>query len=335
MRTAFIKTLIDLAAADDRIVFITGDLGFGVVEPFAQRFPRRFLNAGIAEQNMTGIAAGMALSGRIVFTYSIGNFPTLRCVEQIRNDVCGHNANVKIVSVGAGLAYGALGSSHHATEDIAVMRALPNMVVLSPADDIEAELATRAASAHPGPAYLRLGRATEPPVHSGKIAFEIGKAIQLTDGGDVALLASGSMVHLSLHAARVLRENGVQSRVLSMHSIKPLDENAILSAASETGAIVTVEEHSAIGGLGSAVAELLAEHPDCAIPFRRIAIPSTFLSRVGSQQYLRNACSLSVSGIANAALEIVRRSPTSQQALISAKRHIALKGGHELQSPIR
>lgn len=330
MRAAFIQTLMELAAGDKRIVLISGDLGFGVVEPFANRFPNQFLNVGVAEQNMTGIASGMALSGKIVFTYSIGNFPTLRCLEQVRNDVCYHGANVKIVSVGAGLAYGALGASHHATEDIAVMRALPNMVVLSPGDTIEAGMATRAAMAHDGPAYLRLARTNEPAVHTGTISFEIGKAIPVKEGNDITLIATGSMVHISAQAARILESKGVEARVLSMHTIRPLDEEAVYSAACETGAVVTIEEHSRIGGLGSAVAEVLAEYSGDAIPFRRVALPSEFVSLVGSQQYLREAYSLSAAGIANAALGLWKHAKTLCRATHSAESRLVLKGSHEL-----
>src|SRR5207302_4164775 len=184
-RTAFFKTLLEMAEHDDRVTLVVGDLGFGVVESFAQRFPKRFLNAGVAEQNMTGIAAGMALSGKVVFTYSIANFPILRCLEQIRNDVCYHNANDKIVAVGGGLAYGSLGSTHHATEDLAIMRALPRMVVVAPGDPVEVEQATRALRAHAGPCYLRLGRAGEPIIHSSGVAFKLGKAIRVREGRDV------------------------------------------------------------------------------------------------------------------------------------------------------
>src|ERR1700693_796065 len=174
MRGAFFRGLLALAERDHRVNLIVGDLGFGVVEEFARRFPDRFLNAGVAEQNMTGIAAGMALSGKIVFTYSIANFPILRCLEQVRNDVCYHNANVKIVAVGGGLAYGSLGSTHHATEDLAIMRSLPRMVVVAPGDPVETEAATRAVVAHSGPCYLRLGRAGESRVHLGHIDFQLG-----------------------------------------------------------------------------------------------------------------------------------------------------------------
>src|ERR1700679_3509777 len=174
MRGAFFRTLMEVAEHDNRVFLLVGDLGFGVVEPFVKKFPDRFLNVGVAEQNMTGIAAGLALSGKIVFTYSIANFPILRCLEQIRNDVCYHNANVKIVSIGGGYSYGSLGMTHHATEDIAILRALPGMVVVAPGDPIETEAATRAVTEHDGPCYLRLGRAGEPNIHSAGIKFHLG-----------------------------------------------------------------------------------------------------------------------------------------------------------------
>src|SRR5207302_2491203 len=206
-RTAFFKTLLEMAEHDDRVTLVVGDLGFGVVESFAQRFPNRFVNVGVAEQNMTGIAAGMALSGKVVFTYSIANFPILRCLEQIRNDVCYHNANVKIVAVGGGLAYGSLGSTHHATEDLAIMRALPRMVVVAPGDPTEAEAATQAVAAHAGPCYLRLGRAGESKVHRGEIDFQLGKAIQLRDGKDLTLISTGGLLETAVQVAESLRHS--------------------------------------------------------------------------------------------------------------------------------
>lgn len=293
MRTAFFRTLLQLAEYDERINLIVGDIGFGVVEPFAERFPRRFLNAGVAEQNMTGIATGLALCNKVVFTYSIANFPTLRCLEQIRNDVCYHNANVKIVAVGGGFAYGSLGMTHHATEDLAIMRALPGMVVVAPGDPIEAEQATRAIVAHPGPCYLRLGRAGEVNVQRPRLAFEIGRAITVRDGGDVTLISTGGVLRTAVLVAERLAQEGVQARVLSMHTVKPLDTDAVLAAARETRAIVTIEEHSVIGGLGGAVAEVLAESDREKIAFKRVGLPSVFSSHVGSQEYLRAAYRLS------------------------------------------
>ena len=297
MRTAFFKTLYELAEQQETITLVVGDLGFGVVESFAKRFPRQYLNAGVAEQNMTGIAAGLALSGKIVFTYSIANFPTIRCLEQIRNDICYHRANVKVVAVGGGFVYGSLGMTHHATEDLAIFRAIPEMVVVAPGDPIETELATRAIVSYSGPCYLRLGRAGEPCVHTGQVPFQLGKAITLSDGEDLTLISTGGMLPTAVQAAQTLRENGISVRLLSMHTLKPLDDDAILSAVQETRAIVTLEEHSMIGGLGSAVAEILAERSDRQVPFKRIGLPSCFSSHVGTQEYLRAMYGLDVQGI--------------------------------------
>lgn len=293
MRGAFFQTLMKLAESDKRIYLLVGDLGFGVVEPFLQKFPDRFLNVGVAEQNLTGLATGIALSGRIVFTYSIANFPILRCLEQIRNDACYHRANVKIVSVGGGFSYGALGMSHHATEDLAILRALPEMTVVAPGDPIEVREATRAIAAHQGPCYLRLGRAGEPTIHRSPVDFQLGKAIQVRDGDALTLISTGAMLETSVNVADRLASKGVHVRVLSMHTVKPLDMEAVRSAARDTRAVVTLEEHSVIGGLGGAVAECLAEEDDLKVLFRRIGIPSSFGSQFGSQDYLRAQSGLS------------------------------------------
>ena len=308
MRQAFIRTLVELAETDPRINLVVGDLGFGVVEPFVERFPQRFVNAGVAEQNMTGLAAGMALCGKVVFTYSIANFPTLRCYEQIRNDVCYHRAAVKIVSVGGGLGYGALGITHHATEDIAVMRALPNLTVVAPGDPTEAELATRAIVDEPGPSYLRLGKSGEPRVHPADpstIDFRLGKALTVLEGHDLTLISTGTMLATTVQVAERLAGEGIQARVLSMHTVKPLDDEAVLAAARETAAVVALEEHSVIGGLGSAVAEVLAESAEGRTVFKRLGVPPAFTSLVGSQEYLKAAYGLSVEGILNSLRESI------------------------------
>jgi transketolase len=266
---------------------IVGDLGFGVVVEFARRFPNQFLNVGVSEQNMAGVAAGMAMSGRIVFTYSIANFPTLRCIEQIRNDICYHGANVTVAAVGGGLAYGALGMTHHATEDLAVMRCLPRMTVVAPGDPQETARAVNWLAQGVGPAYLRLGRDGEPSVHPGEIAWIPGKAITLREGGDITLVATGGMLETAMKTAARLTEAGHQTTVLSMHTIKPLDADAVLRAAQRTRNIVTLEEHSILGGLGGAVAETLAEAGLSGIRFLRIGLPSEFCTTVGDQDYLR------------------------------------------------
>ncbi len=256
MRTAFIETLHELASKDDRIWLLCGDLGFSVLEPFAKSFPNRYLNVGVAEQNMTGVAAGLALSGKIVFTYSIANFPVIRCLEQIRNDVCAHNLNVKIVSVGGGFAYGSAGYTHHGTEDLAIMRVLPNITVIAPGDPIETRLLTIAATERPGPCYLRLGKAGEPIIHTSQPDAVIGKAIVLRQGDAGTLISTGATLGMAVKAADELSTRGINVSVLSMPTLSPLDQDAILRAAKHTGHLITVENHG-IGGLGSAVAEVL------------------------------------------------------------------------------
>lgn len=306
MRTAFIKTLEELALNNKNIFLIVGDLGFGVTNDFSNSFPKQFLNSGIAEQNMTGLAAGLAMSGKIVVTYSIANFPTIRPFEQIRNDICYHEANVKIVAVGGGFCYGALGPTHFATEDLAVMRALPNIVILAPGDPWEAKAATEAMIKYKGPVYLRLGRAGEPNVHNGPIKFEIGKGILINEGTDVTVIAIGGMVYNSLKASEDLERQGISVRLISMSCLKPLDVEIILSAAKETKAIVTVEEHSIIGGLGSAVSEVLVEN-QFSIPFKRLGIPSEFPDRVGDQDWFLSKYNLDKTGIYNSVLELMNK----------------------------
>lgn len=295
MRTAFVRSLEELARDDKRIFLLTGDLGFSVFEKFRDEFPDRFIDVGIAEANMTGVAAGLALSGKIVFIYSIVPFVTMRCFEQVRNDLCMQNLNVRIIGVGGGFSYGSLGPTHQATEDIAVMRALPNMTVVCPGDPVEAGLAVREAMHHKGPVYIRLGRGGEPVIHKTQPEFEIGKAITAMDGSDVTLIVTGGMLESAVLAAEKLEEKNISARVISMHTVKPIDKEVILKAADETKAIFTIEEHSIIGGLGSAVSEILAEY-GCK-KFRRIALPDSFIKIAGSQKYLRSINSLSVEAI--------------------------------------
>lgn len=312
MRTAFFEALVEAAAQNERINLVVGDLGFGVVNEFVARFPNQYLNAGVAEQNMTGIAAGLALCGKIVFTYSIANFPTLRCLEQIRNDVCYHNADVKVVAVGGGYSYGALGMTHHATEDLAILRALPRMTVIAPGDPQETKQAVRAIIETPGPCYLRLGRAGEPPVHPGTISFQLGKAITAREGRAVTMLSTGGMLQTTMLAAERLSAEGIEARVLSMPTLKPLDEEAVLRAAAETGALVTLEEHSILGGLGSAVAEVIAEGGVVGVPFKRLGLPSAFSTQTGTQEYLRDLNGLSLETILEAVRNLLAKRPQAR-----------------------
>ena len=259
MRTIFNKVLLELAEKDPRIHMVLADIGYGEIEGFAKKFPERYYNCGVMEQNMTGVACGIAMEGNIAVTYSIANFPTLRCLEQIRNDVCYHNANVKIVNIGGGVSYGALGVSHHSTEDIAILRALPNMVVVVPCDLQEAEAATRAVFQYEGPVFYRCGYKNEKDIHHRPFQFELGKAITVEDGDDATIIFCGPIGYEAQKAVFAAREKGINVRLISLHTIKPIDREAIIKAAKETGRIITVEEHNLSGGMGSAVAEVLAD----------------------------------------------------------------------------
>jgi len=298
MRDTFVKTLFEIAKKDKNVHIVTGDLGFGVLRPFFENLPEQITNVGIAEQNMTGVAAGMAREGKIVYTYSIGNFPTLRCIEQIRNDCAYHGANVKVVCVGGGFVYGSLGMSHHATEDIAVMRALPDVTVLAPGDLVEAEHATRAIYSQPGTCYLRLGRGGERRIHDEIADFEIGKAIKIQDGEGVAVFSTGAIFDEVKEACELLSAEGITPTVYTFPTVKPIDRSVIENAARRHKAIVTVEEHNLSGGFGSAVAEVLAEMDGARARLVRVALDDRYSSIVGSQKYLRRQYSIDATGIA-------------------------------------
>lgn len=287
MRDTFVRTLVELAKKDKNIELITGDLGFGVLKPFWEQCPDQFTNAGIAEQNMTTVAAGMALEGKTVFTYSIGNFPTLRCLEQIRNDCAYHNANVKIVCIGGGFAYGSLGMSHQATEDLAIMRALPNVVVMAPGDLVEAEECTKAIAAYEGTCYLRLGRGGEKRIHDKIDSFQIGKAIKVHDGKKVAIFSTGAIFEEVNNAYNELVKAGYDPAVYTFPTVKPIDKKLIIDVAREFDLIVTCEEHNIVGGFGSAVAETVAETRGCKATLLRIGLNDEYCIKVGNQEYLR------------------------------------------------
>lgn len=287
MRSAFIRTLSRLAAERPRLVLITGDLGFGVLDEFRERFPTQFYNIGVAEQNLAAVATGLALAGHVVFTYSIGNFPTLRCLEHIRNDACYHNANVKIVTVGGGMAYGALGVSHFATEDLAIMRALPGLTVVAPGDPVEVEQLLPQIVAHEGPVYLRLGRAGETALHHPDVEIVLGRLAPVRPGSDALLFTTGGMLPVALEAAERLAGDGVSAAVVSAHTLKPLDADGIAELAARYSVVVACEEHQVTGGLGGAVAEVLAER-GISPRFRRFGLTG-FPHSIGSQEYLRKA----------------------------------------------
>ena len=305
MRDTFVKTLIELAKKDSNIILITGDLGFGVLKPFWEQLPDQFINVGIAEQNMTSIAAGIALEGKTVFTYSIGNFPTLRCIEQIRNDCAYHNANVKIVCVGGGFVYGSLGMSHHATEDIALMRSLPDVTVFAPGDATEAAAVTKAIVNQKGTCYLRLGRGSEPFIPNNSNEFSVGKAIKVEDGSHVAIFFTGGIYSEVESAKRILNEKGVFPAIYSFPTVKPLDNEVVLNCADEYDIIVTCEEHNVSGGFGSLVSETLAEQESHA-RLIRIGIPDCYCHHVGNQEFLRSKYGLDGKGISDRILEALK-----------------------------
>jgi len=302
MRDTFVRTLISIAKADSNVILITGDLGFGVLKPYWEALPGQFINAGIAEQNMVGVAAGMALEGKIVFVYSIGNFPTMRCLEQIRNDCAYHQANVKIVCVGGGFVYGPLGMSHHATEDLAILRALPDVCVLAPGDRAEAEASTRAVYHQPGTCYLRLGRGGEPLIHRQLPGFTVGRAINVRKGKKVVLVSTGGILSEAVEACKKLEEHGMTPALISMPSVKPFDEAAAMECAREYELIVTVEEHNIIGGLGSAVAEAISQVKGAHADLLRIGLHDVYSSVVGSQSFLRGYYGMDAKAIADKTL---------------------------------
>ena len=286
MRMTFINTLHELAKNDDRIFLLTADVGFSVFERFMENFPDRYLNAGVAEANMIGVAAGLAMSDKIVYAYTMAHFLTFRCYEQIRLDLCYQNTNVKLIGSGGGLTYGAQGATHHSIEDISIMRSLPNMCVICPGDPVETKYAIEASLKHEGPVYIRLGK-NDPKVHENdNIDFKIGKGIIHKKGNDLNILATGNMLESAKLAADRLEKEGINASVISMHTIKPLDVDLIKELAYNGEPMFTIEEHSIIGGLGSAVSEVLAEL-DCEVPFKRIGLPDEYSHIVGSQQYLR------------------------------------------------
>ena len=297
MRDTFVRTLLEIAKKDKNVYIITGDLGFGVLKPFWTELPEQIINAGIAEQNMTSIAAGLAMQGKTVYTYSIGNFPTLRCIEQIRNDCAYHNANVKVVCVGGGFVYGSLGMSHHATEDIAMMRALPDVTVLAPGDLVEAEAATKVIYETPGTCYLRLGRGGEKRIHEKLDGFTIGKAIEIQKGANVAVFSTGAIFDEVNEACEELKEQGIIPTVYTFPTVKPIDKEVILGCAKTHKAIVTVEEHNLSGGFGSAVAEVLAEVDGVKAKLVRVALDDRYSCIVGSQKYLRKQYSIDAKAI--------------------------------------
>ena len=285
MRNETIEALTSYARINPDVMLLTADLGYSVLERFADALPSQYANVGVCEQAMVGIAAGLALSGKRVVLYSIANFPTLRCLEQIRNDVCYHNLPVTVVSVGGGVAYGAQGYTHHGLEDIGIMAALPRMAVTCPADPHEAERILPQLLDRRGPAYLRLGRSGEPNLHAPDQRVEFGKALWMRQGSDIALLATGPILGRTLKAAERLAVLGVSASVVSFPTIKPLDLETIRKAAMTHRAILTIEEHMIDGGFGTRVAEALIGN-GVSTRFAKFGVTDEIRGQIGSQSWL-------------------------------------------------
>lgn len=298
MRNAFADELTNLGHDDERIVMLSGDIGNRLFDKFKDAHPNRFYNCGVAEANMTGMAAGLAMNGLRAVTYTITPFVTTRCLEQIRTDVCYHDVPVTIVAVGAGLAYAGLGPTHHACEDIAFLRALPNMKVVCPGDANEVRAALRASMKQDKPVYIRMGKKGERVIHDGVPAnFEIGKALTVRDGSDVCLLSTGNMLPEAMDTADALAEKGISAAVVSFHTVKPLDEAFLADAFGKYRKVVTLEEHSMIGGFGSAVAEWAVDNGADTTRMIRVAAPDAFFKKAGHQEYAREQLGLDAAAI--------------------------------------
>ena len=305
MREAFVRALSELAAEDPSVMLITGDLGFGVLADFAERFPESYLNAGVAEQNMTAVACGMAMAGARAYTYSIGNFPTLRCLEQLRNDVCHHHADVTVVTIGGGFSYGQVGPTHHATEDLAILRALPQMTVVAPSDPWQAYALTRQMHAVGGPHYLRIDKS---PAGLPEGPVELGRARQVRPGSDAVIFATGGILGEAVAAAEALAQNGVEVRVVDVHTIKPLDVETVCEAAAACRVVLTLEEHTIIGGLGGAVAEACLSQGVGVKRLVRLGLKDAYPDVVGDQAYLRAHLGLDRHGVAAALKQVLELS---------------------------
>lgn len=308
MRDIFINKLSELISEFPEIILITGDLGFGVLDKFKESFPNNFINAGVAEQNMTGIATGMALEGKIVFTYSIANFSTLRCLEQIRNDACYHKVNVNIVSIGGGFSYGPLGISHHSTEDLSIMRSLPEISVVVPSTLWEVQMATKEIVQHKKVCYLRIdksyGEDREDPLET---EFSLGKTRVLAEGNDCTIFVAGGILEEVWEARDHLKKIGYSIQVISVHTLKPFDHESVIKAVNETGIIVTIEENTLNGGLGSLICESILDNGLKPEKFLRIGLNSQFSSIVGSQKYLRKCYGLDSQSIISKISSLIKK----------------------------
>lgn len=305
MRAAFVEELIKLAEKDKNLWLLTGDLGFSVFDDFQKKFPRQYLNVGVAEQNLVSIAAGLAMSGKKVFVYSISTFMTMRPLEQIRNDLCYQNLPVYLIGAGSTFSYSTFGGTHFALEDLGLMRMLPNMAVIAPGDPLEVRALVRDVYNRNSPAYIRIAKKGEPVIHDYKDCISLGQASQICGGKDVSILVSGRQLANASLAVLALKKDNINCRLLSFHTIKPLDKLSIIKAAKETKGIVIVEEHFKVGGLGTAVSEVLVGE-GLLVPVATIGVDNEFPKGSGSQDYFLNKYNLTSDGIVKIVKKILK-----------------------------
>jgi transketolase len=319
MRNAFAAEITALAATNQRVVLLSGDIGNRLFDDFKARCPGRFYNCGVAEANMIGLAAGMAMSGLRPVAYTITPFITTRCLEQIRVDICYHHVPVIVVGTGSGLSYASLGATHHSCEDIAFLRVLPHMHVICPGDPVEVKLALRAALAQEEPVYIRLGKKGEPVVHKQPVDFVIGKGIVLRPGKDVCLLSTGNMLAVAMRAGDKLAEMGVSAQVVSLHTVKPLDEELLADAFARFQVVVTIEEHSLLGGLGSSIAEWVVDRPRQKASLLRFGTADHFMHEAGNQEYARRYYGLTAEKVVEKTLRALTRQGPGEMVEAAAR----------------
>ncbi|MBI4445911.1 MAG: transketolase [Acidobacteria bacterium] len=308
MRQTCLDLVYELAKQDPRIFFVGSDLGYGTLKQFKQEMPGRFFMEGVCEANIIGMAAGLAIEGKIVYVNTIATFLTRRCFEQIVLDLCLHHVKVRLIGNGGGLVYAPLGPTHLAIEDVAILRSLPNMTIIAPADANEMRRLMPLTVDHDGPLYIRLAKGGDPIVSRGDFSVQIGKAVPMVEGSHALILTTGVTLKIGLEAAENLNRQGIQAAVLHLPTIKPLDTEAILQRVSKVDAVVTVEEHTIVGGLGSAVAELIAE-ADLAghRGFKRVGIPDIFPDEYGSQDSLMTRCKITAEGVVCVVQELLSK----------------------------
>jgi transketolase len=308
MRKASLDAVHEMARSDPRICFIGSDLTAGTLKAMQTEMPERFFMEGVSEQHIIGMSAGLAMSGKIVYVNTIATFLTRRCFEQLVDDLCLHGAKVRLIANGGGLVYAPLGPTHLAIEDLAILRSIPNMTVVAPCDAQEMRRLVIQSVDWPGPIYFRVAKGGEPVVSRADLPSTIGKAIVLSEGKDVLLVTTGIMLHEALQAAKTLAQRGISAGILHLHSIKPLDRDALVKAIARVPAVISIEEHTICGGLGSAIAEVIAETDfPTSKRFRRLGIPDLFPNRYGSQQSLMESFQIDAAGIIRAVEELMGR----------------------------